>query len=385
MIISKPCSARARPVLLATVAALLMQLAGCAGEAPAPALPALSIDPARVAVAGLSSGAYMATQAHLALGERIHGAALIAGGPYGCAGGELGQALGPCMKAQPYPPDVDVLAQRARDRAASGLLAPLSSLAGDKVLVLHGRADRVVDPALASATAALYRALGTDGDVAPVQVTLDDARDFGHTFPTSDIGSACLETVTPFLGNCGFDAAGAVFEALFGAEASVGTSQAMMDNGFPDDVTSSAGSHAPATAIAAPPATADAPGELRRFDQWPQWPDGSDPQLADEGYLYVPASCAAGERCGLLTVFHGCEQNVESVGERFVRDAGFNRWADRHSVVVLYPQTRASFVPLNPKGCWDWWGFTGADYDTRRGAQIRWLDAALTALGLPAG
>jgi poly(3-hydroxybutyrate) depolymerase len=337
---------------------LLAQLAACAGDPPPPALPTLSIDPARVAVAGLSSGAYMATQAHLALGERIHGAALIAGGPYGCAGGELGQALGPCMKAQPQGPDVGALAERVRERAANGTLAPLSTLAGDRVLVLHGLADRIVDPSLANAAAALYRELGSDAAGQPPQVVLDVSRDFGHTFPTVESGSACRDTVSPFLGNCGFDAAGAVFETLFADGA--GT-----------------------TDTAAQPAPSVA-GELRRFDQWPQWPDDADPQLADEGFVYIPAACAAGERCGLLTVFHGCEQNAESVGERFVREAGFSRWADRYSVVVLYPQTRASFVPLNPKGCWDWWGYTGAGYDTRRGAQIRWLDAALTALGVPA-
>jgi poly(3-hydroxybutyrate) depolymerase len=359
--------------LMAAVA--LAQLAGCAGEAPAPPLPTLSIDPTRVAVAGLSSGAYMATQAHLALGARIHGAALIAGGPYGCAGGELGQALGPCMKAQPQPPDAAALAQRVRERAASGALAPLATLAGDRVLILHGRGDRVVDPALAAVTAALYRELATAGAGAALQVTLDDARAFGHTWPTIDTGSACTETVSPFLGNCGFDAAGAVFDALFGT-----ADDALVDA----DPTDAAGDAVSAAIVAETPDTPPAGGELRRFDQWPQWPDGADPQLADEGYVYVPARCAAGARCGLLVVFHGCEQNAESVGERFVRDAGFNRHADRDDVVVLYPQTRASFVPLNPKGCWDWWGFTGADYDTRSGAQIRWLDAALTAIGVPA-
>ena len=37
----------------------------------------------------------------------------------------------------------------------------------------------------------------------------------------------------------------------------------------------------------------------------------------------------------------------------FVRDAGFNRWADAYDVAVLYPQTRASFNPLNPQACFD--------------------------------
>jgi hypothetical protein len=51
--------------------------------------------------------------------------------------------------------------------------------------------------------------------------------------------------------------------------------------------------------------------------------------------------------------------------------------------VVVYPQTRASFMPLNPKGCWDWWGYSGADYDTRNGVQLRWLANLVDALGIP--
>ena len=33
-----------------------------------------------------------------------------------------------------------------------------------------------------------------------------------------------------------------------------------------------------------------------------------------------------------------------------MRDAGFNRWADAARVVVLYPQTRSSYLPLEPEG-----------------------------------
>jgi hypothetical protein len=337
--------------------ALLATFAGCGTRESAASLPVLDIDPDRVAVAGLSSGAYMATQAHLALGERIGGAALVAGGPYGCAGGDLATALGPCMKAAPRPPDLDALLRRVRERAAAGRLAALQSLAGDRVFVLHGADDAVVAPALASATAELYRRLG-EGLQPPLEVQLDAGRSFGHTLPTLGRGGPCMETVAPFLGDCGFDAAGAVFAALFGAAT---------DDG----------------AAAAPGAEPAAGGELLAFDQRALVAADGNPQLADQGFVYLPPQCRAG-RCGLLVVFHGCEQNADHVGEAFVREAGFNGWADRHDVVVLYPQTRASYAPLNPKACWDWWGYTGDDYDTRDGAQLRWLQAALQAIGLPA-
>ncbi len=325
---------------------LLAAVAGC-GDDPAPPLPALSIDGTRVAVAGLSSGAYMATQAHVAFSDHVAGAALVAGGPWGCAGGTLDVALGPCMSATPQAPDVAMLAARARERADAGTLAPLAGLQGDRVYVLHGTADRVVAPALADATAAFYRAAGGDGTA----VRSDTGRDFGHVLPTQDTGVDCVAGGSLYLGRCGFDAAGEALAWLYGE---------------------------PRTPVAA-----QAQGELRAFDQDRYLAPDADARLAPSGWLYVPPACAAGDTCGLLVVFHGCEQSAEKVGDTFARDAGFNRWADAHALVVLYPQVRSSYLPLNPKACWDWWGYTGPDYDSRDGAQLRWLAAATAALGAP--
>jgi poly(3-hydroxybutyrate) depolymerase len=89
-------------------------------------------------------------------------------------------------------------------------------------------------------------------------------------------------------------------------------------------------------------------------------------------------------------VFHGCRQNAEQVGERFVREAGYNRWADSNRLIVLYPQTIARYGPgysdrrwsyaYNPRGCWDWWGYTNAQYATKAGLQIRAVFAMLERL-----
>lgn len=332
--------------LLSAGLALSILLAGCEQEAAAP-LPSLAIDPDRIAVAGLSSGAYMATQVHFAWSDRLRGAALIAGGPYGCAGGSLETALGPCIAADPYTPDAERLAARVRERAAKGDLAPLSGLAGDHVWLLHGSRDLLVEKAVVDASETLYRRLGEDIDGLVVE---RQGGDFGHVMPTLESGADCIDGGSPHLGRCGRDAAGEAMSALFGVPA-------------------------------APAATAG--GELRRFDQDAYLSGDEDAQLAAEGFLYVPAGCAAGQACGVLVAFHGCEQNADKVGKAFVADAGFNRWADVHRVVVLYPQARSSYLPLNPKACWDWWGYTGPDYDTRRGAQLRWLAAAMAALGAP--
>ncbi len=324
---------------------LLAALAACSSRADTPPLPALRIDAERVAVAGLSSGAYMATQVHLAYSERIRGAALMAGGPYGCAQADLNTALGPCMQAQPTAPDAEALAERVRERAASGALAPLKGLEGDRVLVLHGREDRKVAPAVGAAAADLYRSLQRDAPTLAVEARLDGA--FGHLLPLAGEGDECVDPGAPYVGRCGLDAPGLVFEQLFGA---------------------------------APRPAKEPAGQLRSFSQSALIGEGPDPILADTGYLYVPPQCE-GETCGLLLAFHGCQQNADKVGEAFVRGGGFNRWADAYGVVVLYPQTRASYAPLNPNACWDWWGYTGEHYDTREGAQLRWVARALEALG----
>ena len=58
------------------VALLAMSLGACAAaDAPA-SLPKLNIDPARIGVAGLSSGVYMATQAQMAWPGLFSGVAL---------------------------------------------------------------------------------------------------------------------------------------------------------------------------------------------------------------------------------------------------------------------------------------------------------------------
>lgn len=322
---------------------LALSLAGCGHESAAP-LPKLALDPARVAVAGFSSGAAMAQQVHLAYSDRLLGAALLAGPPYHCAQGKLDTALATCMKGAP---DAAALAATVRERAGRQL-APLAGLAGDRVFVARGTQDAVVAAPVVEATRGVYEALAQETGL---HVEYSGDADFAHVFPTVKAGGDCATTAAPYLGNCGRDFAATMLIAMFGPPP-----------GMPPEA---------------------AAGQRVPFDQAPFAVEGKDPSLAGTGYLYVPPRCAAGEACGLLIVFHGCEQDAASVGETFVRDAGFDRWADVYGLAVLYPQTRSSYLPLNPKACWDWWGYTGPDYDTREGAQVAWVANVAAGLGVP--
>ena len=70
-------------------------------------------------------------------------------------------------------------------------------------------------------------------------------------------------------------------------------------------------------------------------------------------------------------------QNVCDEHSAFVRRAGYLAAADAGNVVVLFPQVEPSFQPLNPNGCWDWWGYEGEDYATRNGVQLRAVRAMI--------
>ena len=324
--------------------AIATGLAACSAE-PSPPLPSLNIEPGRVAVVGMSSGAYMAQQLHLAYADRILGAGLFAGGPYGCARGDLNIALGGCMDpSDAAMPDLSALAATVRERSERGDLAPLEGLAGDRVFVWHGQKDATVSERISAASAQLYRELGSE-----VQIRQDFAQPAGHVFPTESAGIRCELTESPFIGACGYDGAGTALKYLFDAEAS----------------------SAPAEVV----------GELRSFDA--ELPAGSDVPGDKRGLIYLPPQCEEGKHCGLLIVLHGCEQSLGKIGERFARESGFNRWADALDLVVLYPQAQSSLMPLNPKACWDWWGYTGPDYDNRKGKQMRWIAELSRALGAP--
>ena len=112
--------------------------------------------------------------------------------------------------------------------------------------------------------------------------------------------------------------------------------------------------------------------------------------MADTGYAYVPADCEAMQPCRVHVAFHGCQQSAEKIQDAFYRFAGYNEWADTNRLIVLYPQTIASYpvlpsLPANPQGCWDWWGYNDffdsqGKYATKQGLQIAAVQRMLDRL-----
>lgn len=49
------------------------------------------------------------------------------------------------------------------------------------------------------------------------------------------------------------------------------------------------------------------------------------------------------------------------IGDIYAKNSGYNQNADLNKIIVVYPQIKSNFVS-NANGCWDWWGYTDANY-----------------------
>ncbi|MCY0964074.1 extracellular catalytic domain type 2 short-chain-length polyhydroxyalkanoate depolymerase [Parathalassolituus penaei] len=305
------------------------------------ALPALNIDLNQTSVSGISSGGFMAVQLHAAHASQIVGVGVFAGGPYQCAGignqlTGVGMALNVCMSGEA---DAEASLQRLADAYRNHLIDDPQEQRGDRVWLYSGYNDGVVKQPTMDALDQYYQQLTLPG-----LVYYKSNEDAGHAqIVDNPQAQDCLLNGGDFINNCAYDGAGLLLQHIYGS--------------------------------LKPRAKGALKGHILAFDQ-NQWAS-SDAGMAATAYLFVPADCEHGEVCRLHIAFHGCLQNAETIQDRFYRSAGYNAWADSNRLVVLYPQTtNSNGVRFNPKGCWDWWGYSDplalqADYASRNSPQIR--------------
>ena len=232
---------------------------------------------------------------------------------------------------------VEPLIRFTRDAAATGDIAPLAGLESARVWIFHSPADAVVAPAAGRALRDFYQAF-----VPEQQIEFVDDVETAHGWPTLDAGAACMEWGGDYINDCDYDAAGSLLRHLYGD-----------------------------LRARAPQAKA---GNLVDLDVSAYFGSGSD--VGDMAYAYVPDACRSKvQDCGLHIAFHGCAQGAEFIDDRFATQAGFNEWAESNNIIVVYPQVEKSL--FNPKGCWDWWGYTDEDYDVRSGKQLAGVAALI--------
>jgi poly(3-hydroxybutyrate) depolymerase len=314
-------------------------------------LPALGADAKQTSVSGLSSGAFMAVQLQVAYSKSIAGAGVVAGGPYYCAANSM-LYTGICMGQVPFfPPNPSIMLGFAKNFAQARKIDSLKHLAKRKVYVFSGTADSVVRQPAVDATVAFFEQAG----VKPENLVYENQVDAGHAVITPAAGNDCEVNKPPYISHCtvggqGYDQAGAILGHIYG----------------------------PLQARVSAPA-----GQLLAFNQRRYAPAAT--AMADTAYVYVPQVCTFRDaHCRVHVALHGCVQSVESVGQQFLTESGYNEWADSNQLIVLFPQVNKSQTPRNPYGCWDWWGYTGSAYAKRAAPQMKAIMAMVKRLTRPA-
>ena len=292
---------------------------------------------ASVTVSGISSGGYMAQQFHTAFSSEVSGVGIVAGGPYYCAQGQMLNALNKCMQTMLGMPQAKISLEAAENEARAARIDPVHNIASARVYIFSGTKDKTVVPKIAPVIVETYKGWKVPAENIKTEFKLNA----GHTFPTDDFGNPCAtESEPPFISNCGRDLAGEMLNHIMG------------------------------------PLEPKVPARANRLFSFPQLEgthaDIDRLSMYDKAYAYIPEGCENPDRagCRVHIAFHGCKQTVADLKDTFMTKAGYNDWAEANKIVVFYPQAQKSMLINNPNGCWDWWGYSGADYHTKSGPQM---------------
>ena len=322
-------------------------LAGLAATAAVP-LPALNVDTANITVSGLSSGGVMAINLGYAYSATFRGVGIFAATPYLC---QYHYQYGLCQNKNVISQTMLDTMQTTINNWSGGAIDNKANVATQKVYLFTGTKDNTVGVNPMLAVQEQY----TDNGVPSVQLV--QSSNTGHVFPT-DFTSAgnnpCATSFTPYISNCSYDGAKAVLTQFYG--------------------TLLPRNNAPSAA---------------NYKEFNQREFTGNLGMSDNGWVYVPATCAALTKCKLHVAFHGCTQNYATIGDKFVKNTGYTRWADTNNMIILFPQARvdnnsyptvASGMQTNANGCWDTVGFYGFNYAQKGGVQLAAIKAMVDRL-----
>lgn len=331
-------------------------------------------------VSGLSSGAFMTVQLHLAHSASFAGAGIIAGGPFRCAesfraasalaeDAYVAGALYICMSplVPQAAPNAEKSAQLARETAQKGLIDDVKHLADDRIYIFTGSEDKVVYSDVVARTKQFYEKLGVKAS----NILYRDDVPAGHSIITTNPEDSVLATnKPPYINKGDFIQSHDILRHIYGE---------------------------------LNPPSKTLSGELLRFDQTEFFGGESRASMSKFGYVYVPKAVQEGAAARVHIALHGCKQGYNYVdyvygradsanqppyGNRYFTTTGYNHIADSNNIIVIYPQAEGidSDVAQNPEGCWDWWGYTSPktlapDYYSREAIQIKAIHAMLSRLG----
>jgi len=244
---------------------------------------------------------------------------------------------------------------RAKAAETAGTIDSLATLRTRRAFLYRGTQDATYKRRSVNTTAGFFRSLMPDKSV-----FFESKVESGHLVPGID-PHLCWWQEWGGPDNCTYDGARHVLEWVHGADTLAG--------GRDNDTTALF-------------------SMLRPFDQRPHLvhTPGRPSYLANEGRVFVPPGCESpGSGCKLHVFLHGCgvTDGTASDGEfdTFSKYGGFNEWAVRNKIVVLYPLVGTDGPTAQLKsGCFDGYGQTGPDYDIRTAPQIVAIKSMIDAL-----
>lgn len=348
--------------LLSVSIYLIIIFTGQVIAANAQKLPGYGADLSQTSISGLSSGAFMTTQLHVAYSDIFIGAGIVAGGPYYCAGSfnattfseRILMATQTCMTpfVASQAPNGKKLFEKAKGFASENKIADLANLKDDKVYIFSGSSDNVVKTIVVDQVEEFYKAAGVPAENIHYNKTINA----GHALITEDSGNDCSANEEPFINDCDFNQAHRILIHIYGK---------LNLPADPDSLS----------------------GKVIEFDQ-SEFLEGERTSMSEVAYAYIPNSCET-KTCKVHVAMHGSLQGYKEIKDDYYTETNYNDIADTNDIIVLYPQAEVSkTIPLNPLGCWDFWGYSSADqsnpdFYTREAPQMKAIVKMVKRLAEP--
>ncbi|UJR13347.1 hypothetical protein I4U23_000365 [Adineta vaga] len=311
-----------------------------------------------VTVSGVSSGAAMANQLHIAFSNDISGAGVLAGPPYYCAGGLLSAAA--CMSGPVTSISVSGITKKIKAFESSGLIDSTANIVNDPVYIFSGKYDPVALPGMVKLNEKVYASLNAN-----MKTNYDLPAT--HAVPTEHYGGKCaIPNLSTYINNCNFSLAYDVLNHLLGGDLikppylpltpRIGQLVVFNQEAFMN----------PPSSLSSKNPNTDA-----SFAQWiwknmvlynprnwgsptsgiSNWTIPSttismnkrslltraNPAYGfdSEGFVYFPSACAQGRKCPIHVALHGCKQGKHYVGDIFVTQSGYLEVAELNNVIIL--------------------------------------------------
>lgn len=370
----------------------------------------------KISVSGVSSGAYMAQQLHVAYSDLFMGMGSVAGGPYFCAENmppsDIDTIKKRCMMGLGADLTATTYINKAKAAETAGEIAPLANLKNAKVFIFNSQNDQVIAPLLGNTSRLFYNAfvdsssdikawsyIPSFGPFYPVAHGMPNTKSMFDGFENfADSATPCapsnsqtyswfpnqfLRGNDPWMYHCnfgflpGYNLAKDILWHIYGEMQQ--TKPAKAENIY---------SFAQLGFVSDPAITTNQ--QLNEHG------------IGSTGYAYIPDACKSGAiECKTHVALHGCQQFPEwkfkgKIGSQYgAQEVPFdslfykniyNDLAESNDIVMLYPQAHnigSADADPNPYGCWGFWALTDDEtqtYYTREGREMKMIANMVQAL-----